>query len=359
MPVRAVKVVTVEEKSAHKTYEFSGEVRARTESSLGFRVAGKIIRRQAELGQKVRPGQILAQLDSKDYQLAVDAGQALVRAAATQRDLAQANYKRYQELRDQNFISSAELERYAANLESAKSALEQAQAQLTAQDNQTAYTNLVADVAGVVTAVAAEPGQVVAAGTPVVRIAQDGVHDVVFSVPEDLASQIKLGTEVDIRAWLEASQWKGSVREIAASADAVTRTFMVKVGITPAPQMPLLGSTAYVQFQLDNKLATMGIKIPMSALRKDTASTSVWVLDEATMRLKAQPIKVESVAGNGVLVSGLQAGMKVVSAGVHVLSEGQKVQLYKEKPVSGVATDSPLSLPTSPDVDGVAPTVPQ
>src|SRR5688572_3325675 len=173
-PVRAVKVLTVGVDSFQSTHEFSGEVRPRVESRLGFRVAGKIVKRQAELGQRVKAGQVLAQLDPRDYQLAADAARAQLAAASTNRDLAAADFKRYAALREQNFISGAELERRETSLKAAQAQFDQARAQLASQGNQAGYTNLVADVSGVVTAVEAEPGQVVSAGTPVVRIAQDG-----------------------------------------------------------------------------------------------------------------------------------------------------------------------------------------
>ncbi|MDO8373600.1 MAG: efflux RND transporter periplasmic adaptor subunit, partial [Polaromonas sp.] len=138
-PVRAVKVMTVGMDSFDTAYEFAGEVKAQVESRLGFRVGGKIIRRQAELGQRVKAGQVLAQLDPQDYKLAADAARAQVAAAATQRDLASADYKRYKELRDQNYISGAELERRETTLKAAQAQLEQAQSQLAVQGNQANY----------------------------------------------------------------------------------------------------------------------------------------------------------------------------------------------------------------------------
>ena len=200
-PVRSVKVMTVGAGTFQSGHEFSGEVRPRVESRLGFRVAGKIVKRQAELGQRVKAGQVLAQLDAQDYQLAADAARAQLAAATTNRDLAAADFKRYATLRDQNFISGAELERRETTLKAAQAQLDQAKAQLASQGNQAGYTTLVADVSGVVTAVEAEPGQVVTAGTPVVRIAQDGPRDVVFAVPEDQVAAIRVGSDVAVRAW--------------------------------------------------------------------------------------------------------------------------------------------------------------
>ncbi|RYF42188.1 MAG: efflux RND transporter periplasmic adaptor subunit [Comamonadaceae bacterium] len=330
-PVRAVKVVSVGASSFESGYEFSGEVRPRVESRLGFRVAGKMVRRQAELGQRVKAGQVLAQLDPQDFQLAADASRAQVAAASTNRDLAAADFRRFSALKDQNFISGAELERRETTLKAAQAQLDQARAQLSSQGNQARYTTLVADVSGVITAVEAEPGQVVSAGTPVVRIAQDGARDVVFSVPEDKVAAITAGSPVTVRIWAENRAVDGKVREVAASADPVTRTYPVKVGLDPAVQLAL-GSTVYVSPQALSQAGAQVIKLPTSALRQEGKGSAVWVLDKGTMTLKSQPVQIATADGNeAVIASGLQPGVLVVSAGVHVLSPGQKVTIYQEK----------------------------
>lgn len=330
-PIRAVRVMTVGLDSIHSGSEYAGEVRARVESRLGFRVAGKITRRPVELGQRVKAGDVLAQLDSQDYKLSVDAARAQLAAAATNRDLAAADFKRFKELRDQNFISGAELERREANLKAAQAQLDQAQAQFSGQSNQAGYTALVADVSGVVTSVDAEPGQVVSAGTPVVRIAQDGPRDVVFSVPEDKVALIKVGSAVDVRVWTAKTTVKGLVREVAASADPVTRTFVVKVSIAVQEGFAL-GATVSVVPQALDRSGVQAIKLPTSALHQDGNRAAVWVLDPATMTVRLQPIQIATADGNDVVIAaGLQPGMVVVSAGVHVLSPGQKVSIYKEK----------------------------
>lgn len=332
-PVRAVKVITVGVSPLSSGYEFAGEVRPRVESRLGFRVAGKIVKRQVELGQRVKAGQLLAQIDPQDYRLAADAARAQVAAARTNQELAAADYKRYATLKDQNFISGAELERRDTTLKAAQAQLEQAQAQLAAQGNQASYANLVADVAGVVTAVEAEPGQVVSAGTPVVRIAQDGPRDVVFSVPEDKIGEIKLGASVKVRVWTANTQIEGKVREIAASADPVTRTFSIKVSLDVGNALPL-GSTVYVVPQSLSHAGAPAIKLPTSALRQEGKETAVWVLDQTSMTVKPQVVQIATADGNeAVIGGGLQPGMLVVSAGVHVLSPGQKVTIYQSREV--------------------------
>ncbi len=352
-PVRAVKVMTVGVDSFSTGYEFAGEVKAKVESRLGFRVGGKIIKRQAEVGQRVKAGQVLAQLDPQDYKLATDAARAQMAAASTNRDLAAADYKRYKELRDQNFISGAELERRDATLKAAQAQVQQAQSQLAVQGNQANYAVLVADVSGVVTAVEAEVGQVVSAGTPVLRIAADGVRDVVFSVPEDKVAAFKPGMAVKVRVWAQNTELDGRVREVAASADPVTRTYPIKVALdTPTP--PVLGATVYVLPQGMGITGTQVIKLPTTALRQDGKASAVWVLDKTSMTLKSQPVQIATADGNeAVIAAGLTPGMLVVSAGVHVLSPGQKVTIFQQK----VAVASASSAATEPAPSAPAPAV--
>jgi membrane fusion protein, multidrug efflux system len=311
--------------------EYSGEVRARIESRLGFRVGGKIIRRQAELGQRVQVGQVLAQLDPQDYKLGADAARAQVASAQTNRDLAAADYRRYKDLYDKNFIGGSELQRRETTLKAAQATLEQAQAQLATQGNQIAYTSLAADVSGVVTAIEAEPGQVVQSGTPVVRIAQDGPRDVVFAVPEDRVGSVRVGAKVMVKVWSEGREIEGQVREVAASADVVTRTYTVKVAL-PLQGAPALGSTVNVLPQGLDKAAPAVLKLPTSALRQEGRSTAVWVLDPKAMTVRLQPVEIVTADGNeAVVASGIKPGDLVVAAGVHVLSPGQKVTIYQSK----------------------------
>jgi RND family efflux transporter MFP subunit len=330
-PVRAVKVLTVRSQDLQAEPEFSAEVRPRIESRLGFRVAGKLVSREVELGQRVRPGQVLARLDPQDYRLAEEAVQAQLRAALTNRDLAAADFRRYQELRAQNFISAAELQRREATLQAAQAQLEQVQAQLAVQRNQRGYTSLVADVAGVVTAIEAEVGQVVGAGQPVVRLAQDGARDAVFAVPEDKLGLMPVGSAVRVRVWPGHGELGGRVRELAASADPVTRTYQVKVALQGQP-LPPLGATVTVQPIQRAQQRQMAIKLPTSALRQDGQATAVWVLDTQTMTVRSQPVQIATADGNeAVVTAGLQEGQQVVVAGVHVLSPGQKVTVYRER----------------------------
>lgn len=327
-PVRAVKLMTVGLGTIGSSPEFAGEVRARVESRQAFRVGGKLVRRQVDVGERVRAGQVIAQLDPQDFKLASDAISAQLQVALTNRDLAEADFERYQGLKAQNFVSGAEMERREAALKAANAQVEQVRAQLSVQGNQAAYATLVADVSGIVTAVDAEAGQVVTAGTPVVRIAQDGPRDAVFAVAEDRLGEVRRGSAVEVRRWSVATRLQGKVREIAALADPVTRTYLVKASLDGGDPPPL-GSTVSVAPQALSAKGLAAIKLPTSALKQDGKGSAVWVFDPGTMTVRSQPVDVVAADGNELVVaSGLTPGMQVVVAGVHVLSPGQKVSVY-------------------------------
>jgi membrane fusion protein, multidrug efflux system len=330
VPSHAVRTVTVAPQTAGGVHEYAGEVRARTESRLGFRVGGKIVRREADLGDSVRAGQVLAQLDPQDLKLGQEAAKAALSAAQVNLDQAGADFKRFKELRDQGFISSAELERRETALKAAQAQMEQARAQNSVQGNQATYASLVADARGVITAVEAEPGMVVAAGAPVLRLAHDGPRDVVFAVPEDKVALVKQLSAVPgrfkVRLWGSDEQTlPATIREISAAADPVTRTFLVKADVGNAAVK--LGQTATVLLELPQ---TAGVtKLPLSALKEEQGKTVVWVVDRASMTVTPQPVQVAGAEGNdAVIAGGLQPGQVVVTAGVHVLNPGQQVKFY-------------------------------
>jgi len=328
-PVRSVKLITVGASDLNVQGEYAAEVKARVESRLGFRVGGKILTRQAEAGQRVQAGQVLAEVDVQDYALAAQAAQAQVIGARSQRDLAAADYKRYEALLAQNFISAAELERRSATLKAAQATLDQAMAQAQAQSNQAGYAKLMVSTSGVITGVEAEPGQVVSAGQPVVRFAQDGPRDAVFAVPEHVVGRLKLGQKMTATLSSGHQTVKGQVREIGASADPVTRTFTVKLGLENAESLPL-GITLNVHAPQLAGSQTNVIKVPTSALRQEGQQSAVWVFDAASGTVTSQVVQVATADGNEVVIAaGLKPGQQIVSAGVHVLSPGQKVTVYK------------------------------
>lgn len=328
-PVRAVRTMSVATGVAEGTHEFAAEVKARTESRLGFRVAGKMISRQAEVGQRVRTGQVLAQLDAGDLRLGQQAAVAAAQAATTQAELAAAEFKRFQELRSQGFISAWDLERRETALKATQAQAEQARAQADLQRNQTGYALLTATAPGVVTGIDAEPGAVLGAGAPVVRVAHDGPRDAVFAVPEDGVAALRLlvgrAGALQVRAWGASVPFPATVREVAAAADPVTRTFQVKADLGRANVQ--LGQTLTVSIAQPPRPGVT--KLPLTAVMQQQGQTAVWLLDPATMTVKVQPVVVAGAEGNEVVVSsGLSPGQLVVTAGVHVLTPGQKVKHY-------------------------------
>lgn len=330
-PVRSVKLITVGVQAVGSGDEYAGEIRARVESKLGFRVNGKLSRRAVELGQTVKAGQLLAQLDGQDLRLTQEAAHAQLDATRINRDLAASDFKRFAAMKEQNFISGAELERRESVLKTAQAQFEQAQAQMTVQGNQAAYAYLHADAAGVVTAVLAEPGQVVQAGTPVVQLAHSGTRDAIFAIPEDKLPNLAVGSVVSVRSWSGGDPVQAVVREIAASADPVMRTFLAKATL-PAQTNLALGSTVTVLSKQPSKSAVAVVKLPTSALRQEGQATAVWVLDAASMTVQSRVVQIAAVDGNdAVVASGLQTGDQVVATGVHVLTPSQKVTIYKEK----------------------------
>lgn len=346
-PVRAVKLMTVQIGQMGSQADFAGEVRARTELRLGFRVAGKLLRRQAEVGQRVKRGDVLAQLDPQDLRLATDAAQAQLTAATTNRDLAANELQRARSLKAQNFISGVEVDRRQATLDAAEAQVAQVRAQLKAQTNQSGYSDLVASMAGTVTAVEADAGQVVSVGTPIVRIAQDGPLDVWFSVPEGSVAALGAGSPAEVRVWSSDAVYKGVVREKGALADPVTRTFQIKLGLDPDVRLPL-GSTVTVTPRDLSAKGALVIKLPTSALKQDAKGSAVWVLDPASMTVRSQPVQLVAADGNEVVVaSGLEPGMQVVTAGVHVLTDGQKVSIYRPKAQTETRADVSASAPAS------------
>jgi membrane fusion protein, multidrug efflux system len=341
-PVRSVRTLVVAQDSAGGALEYAADVRARVESKLGFRVGGKITRRPVELGDTVKAGQLLAQLDPQDLQLGQDAARAALSAAKVQFELAEADFKRYVGLRAENFISAADLERRETTLKAAEAAYRQAQAQAGVQGNQARYATLVADAPGVITAIEAEAGQVVAAGTPVLRLALDGPRDAVFTVPEDkigfLRSLEGRADALQVVPWGGGAPLPATVREVAAAADPTTRTFVVKADVGRGAGLQL-GQTVTVRVEVPR---TAGIvKLPLTAIFERDGKTAVWLLDTASMTVQPQPVLVATADGNAVVIgAGLRPGQEVVSAGAHVLTPGQKVQRYVDPYASATALGS-------------------
>jgi len=343
-PIRAVKTVTVSPADAGGKLEFAAEVRARTETRLGFRVGGKLVQRPVEVGQQVKAGQVLASLDAQDLRLGQDAARAALAAAQSGHALAAADFRRHKDLHDQGFIGAAEFERREAAMKSAQAQLDQARAQAAVQGNQAGYSSLRADVDGVITAIEAEPGMVVMAGAPVLRLAHDGPRDVVFAVPEDQVAAIQALAatpgHLKLKLWgADQTLLPARIREVSAAADPLTRTFQVKAEVADSKALRL-GQSGTVLLEMPR---TVGVtRLPLSALKEEKGASHVWLVEPVAMTLRLQPVEVLGAEGNeAVIGAGLSAGQVVVTAGVHVLTPGQQVKYYVDPSVATAVGSAP------------------
>jgi RND family efflux transporter MFP subunit len=327
-PPRPVRSVVVQAAPSQPRLEFAAEVRARVESTLGFRVSGKLLERRVEVGQAVKKGQVLARLDATDLWLQAQESQAQLQAATTERDLAQADFTRFEELYQKNFISQAELERRRTQRDAAQARWNQAQSNLRVQSNQAHYAELLAPAEGVITAVGAEPGQVVTVGQPIVRLALSGQQDkdVVIQIPEDQVQGLRQVRTAEVSFWaLPGKTFPASLRELAPSADPATRTYSAKYTLSAKVPDIQLGMSASVLLTLP---ATQPLlRLPLTALMEKEGKTFVWVVDEKTSSVQENLVQVAGPAGVDVLIAaGLQNGQRVVTAGAPLLQPGLKVK---------------------------------
>lgn len=373
-PVRALTLSAADDAANRTLVEFPGEVRARVTSKLGFRVGGKIIERKVDVGSVVKRGQVLMRLDPQDLRLAQQQTDAALQSALSSRELAQAEMTRYRSLRDKNFVSQATLDAKLSTLQTAQAGYDQAQAAARNQHNQTGYAVLVADVDGVVTSVDAEAGQVVAAGTPVVSVAQNGPMDVVIGLPEDKVDSLRnmatvtasasatastpsaaatgVQVPVQVRLWSDPQRrLSGKIREVSPIADPATRTYSVKVALNDAPSTVKLGMTAYVGFGVAGAQGV--IRVPLTALMPADGgrSSAVWVVEHNAVR--QVPVTVVGETGNDILVgSGLARGQTIVTAGVNLLSPGQKVTILGAEPIVATTSGGSAGSASSPAASG-------
>lgn len=321
---RPAFVMTIKSADSVNASGIVGEIKPRYESAQGFRVDGKITARLVEVGASVKKGQVLARLDSTDANLAVQANQANIAAAEADLALAQANLERQRQLKDKKFISAAALDQFVTADKAAQARLQQAKAQTQVSGNQSRYTTLTADRDGIVTMIRAEPGQVVEAGEVVVQIMDPNTLEVQIPVPESRIAQFAPNTEAKMRLWADREQlYTVKVREIAPAADAVTRSFLVKLDIQNPSATLRPGMTATV-FLRQSVGAT--ILVPSTAVMAENANPFVWVVDEKH-HVHRQQVEVESYREDGVILkSGLAGEERIVTVGVQALVEGQEIR---------------------------------
>jgi multidrug efflux system membrane fusion protein len=274
----------------------------------------------------VTRGQVLARLDPEDAKLAEQAAHAQLASAESDFALAKSELDRHADLLAKKFISQSAFDVKQNAFNAARARFEQARSQSAISGNQASYTTLVADADGVVISVAAEPGQVVAAGQPVLRLARAGEKEVVLNAPESQLARFKPGQDVAISLWAEpAGVFRGRVREIAGGADPVTRTYTVRVAAIDPPASAQLGMTANVIFSRADEGSQ--VLLPLSALAGERSQPAVWIVDPATSQVRLKPVTVGQYREDGVSITGgLAEGDVVVTAGVHKLRAGQSVK---------------------------------
>ncbi|MCD6681708.1 MAG: efflux RND transporter periplasmic adaptor subunit [Burkholderiaceae bacterium] len=323
---RPVRVVTVTEQRAAIALTLPAEVRPRVETRYGFRIAGKIAARAVEVGDSVQPGQLLARLDPQDREPARAAARSQLDAAQTEARLAGVELERVRELHAQRYVSRAQLDRQQAAADAANARVRAARAGQAQADNELAFQTLRAEVAGVVTAVQAEVGQVVAAGQPVVRVARAGEFELLAHVPErELASaRAASAWSVSIPA-LDSERRQAVLRELSPLADPASRTYAMRLTLgDPATAAGLaLGMSAVVQAVRE---AQPAFEVPLSALYSRDGNPHVWRVGDGD-RVELVAVRTAGLLDDAVrIVDGLASGDRVVTAGASLLVAGQRVR---------------------------------
>ena len=306
---------------------YAGEIRARNESPLAFRVGGNIAKRLVDVGEAVKQGQLLAELDPGDQRLQAGAAQAQLAAAEADLVRARGDLQRYKALADQQLVSRSAYDAQLAAFKAAEGQANAARAQSGVAGNQAAYTQLRAPRDGVIASRSAEAGQTVAAGQAVFTLAADGGREVAIALPESRIREFHAGQQVLVELWSAPDRrMPGAIREISPQADAQARTYAARVALAgDAARQVELGQSARVYVQGDAGQSVL--RLPLSALQRDgKGGTSVWVVDPATHALRSVPVATGPFGEDSVpVLSGLQAGDWVVAAGGHLLRDGQKV----------------------------------
>ena len=321
--LRPVRTAVVAE-SAAEEWVLSGEVRARYETRLSFRLPGQMLARKVEVGERVEAGQAVALIDARDARLAEASARAQLAQAESQASLAQADLKRFAELRARNFISQAEIDRREAQAHQAREQVAAARAQASQAANQVGYTVLAAPHAGIITALEAETGQVLTAGQTVARLARPEELEVAVNVPEHRLDAFRKSDEYQVLLWsAPGKRYRGRLRELSPVADPATRTYAARISLRNEDKSLAIGMSAELRVRAENGSLP---QVPLSALFHRDGKPAVWVLEDDRVRLTQ--VTAGDVSGNFVAIAaGLQAGERVVTAGVNRLTDGQRVAL--------------------------------
>ncbi|WP_027166644.1 efflux RND transporter periplasmic adaptor subunit [Mesorhizobium sp. WSM3224] len=302
---------------------FTGIVGARVQSNLGFRVPGKIVERLVDVGQKVKAGQPLMRIDDTDLRLALTGKRNAVIAARAIVAQTEPDERRYANLLKDGWVPRQRYEQAKAALDTAAAQLAAAEADATVAENEATYTVLVADADGTVVETLGEPGQVVPAGQPVVRIAKAGPREAVVTLPETIRPAIGSAAEASVYGG-DGRRYTAHLRQLSDSADAQTRTYEARYVLDGEAAAAPLGAT--VTIRLASKASQPEVQVPLGALLDDGERTGVWVLDGAASTVHFQPVQLVRVTSEIAVVSGLNSSDRIVSLGAHLLQEGARVR---------------------------------
>jgi RND family efflux transporter MFP subunit len=306
---------------------FVGTIEPRVTTNLAFRVGGRLVSRPADVGQSVAKGQVLASLDTTSLDLAVRSAEADLSSAQSQLSLASAEETRQRSLLQSNNVAQSAVDAAVQQRQAAQSGVTRAQSALSKAQQELGFAEIAADYDAVVTAVSAQIGQVVSAGQTVLTIAEPSARDAVVDVPDFLSADIRTGTRFDVALQLDPSiRASGSVSEIAPQADQATRTRRIKIALDNPPDTFWLGTTVAATLA---GAATETLAVPASAVFEDNGASKVWIVDAAGKTVASRTVTTGPATPDGFVpvTSGLTAGERVVTAGVHSLREGQRVRV--------------------------------
>lgn len=308
---------------------FTGIVEARVQSDLGFRVGGKILERLVDEGERVRKGQILMRLDPVDLELAFAAQQANVEAARAIYGLAKSEEARVARLVESGAVSRQLSDQTRTALESTRAQLQAAEAQARVSNNSSQYAVLLAGADGVIVRTLGEPGQVVAEGQPVVRLAHDGPREALVNLPEGIRPD--LGTTVSARLYGQDVKYQAKLRQLSDAADPASRTFEARFVIEGEATSVPLGSTVTILLDTQQTSDGESVRVPVGAVYDRGSGPGVWRVDDKS-EVKFRPVKIASIGKEEVLLSnGIQAGDEVVALGAHLLHEGEIISPVREE----------------------------
>lgn len=306
---------------------FTGVIAARVQSNLGFRVPGKIVERLVNVGQQVKAGQSLMRIDETDLRLALTAKRNAVAAARASVVQTEADERRYANLVNNGWSSRQRYEQAKAALDTATAQLAAVEADARVAENEATYSALVADVDGTVVETLGEPGQVVAAGQTVVRLAQMGPREAVVALPETIRPAIGAAAEASIYG-SDGRRTAAHLRQLSDSADAQTRTYEARYVLDGEAAAAPLGAT--VTIRIASQASQPEVQVPLGAVLDDGRKTGVWVLDGASSTVRFRPVKLVRVSGETAVISGLSSDDPIVSLGAHLLQEGARVRTASE-----------------------------